>query len=153
MKFQRRLINCRHAWGIWRRAFPCAAVLAILLVGCGKPGTDLSTVSGRVTLDGEPLAGARVRFQPEAAGGSPSYGSTDQEGRYELSFKRGQKGALIGWHTVRVEASVEPAEAEGKAASRPRQLPARYNDRSELREEVKADEDNEIDFALTFDGK
>jgi hypothetical protein len=128
-------------------------LLAILLAGCGKSGVDLAPVSGLVTLDGEPLAGARLRFQPEAAGGSPSYGSTDQEGRYELSFKRGQKGALIGWHTVRVEASVEPAEAEGKASLRPQKLPARYNDRSELREEVKADEDNEIDFALTFDGK
>ena len=153
MKFQRRLINCPHAWGIWRRAFPCTAVVAILLVGCSNSGADLSAVSGRVTLDGEPLAGARLRFQPEAADGSPSYGSTDQEGRYQLSFKRGQKGALIGWHTVRIEAGAAPTGAEDKATSRPKRLPARYSDSSELREEVKADEDNEIDFALTSDGK
>jgi hypothetical protein len=92
-----------------------------------------------LTLDGQPIVGARLRFQPEAVGGSPSYGSTAPDGRYELGYKRGQKGALIGWHAVRIESGADLA------------LPARYNVQSELRREVKPDEENEFNFELTSD--
>lgn len=123
-------------------------VLAALLSGCGGSSAELAPVSGRVTLDGAPLAGARIRFQPEASGGSPSYGTADQDGHYELGFKRDQPGALIGWHSIRVERGghADPAEK-----TKPAPLPARYNTASELREEVKSGEDNVIDLALTSD--
>ena len=122
-----------------------ASALFIALGGCGgNTGPELAPVSGRVTLDGAPLKGAQIMFQPETTGGSPSYGATDQEGRYELGFKRGVHGALPGWHTVRID---EPTGADGKKLAGKR-LPARYNDQTELREEVKSGEDNTIDFEL-----
>jgi len=124
---------------------------AILLAGCGRSGPELAPVSGRVTLDGQPMFGARLVFQPEASG-SPSYGSTDRDGRYELGYKRGQKGALIGWHTVRIESATELTGSDGKTIVRPKPLPPRYNTRSELRREVKPDEDNRFDFQLTSAG-
>ncbi len=123
---------------------------ALLLVGCAKSGSELALVSGRVTLDGQPIVGARLRFQPEANGGSPSYGSTDRDGRYELGYKRGQKGALIGWHAVRIESGANLPGAASKN-SPPRVLPARFHVQSELRRAVKADENNEFNFELTSD--
>jgi hypothetical protein len=124
--------------------------LAALLSGCGGSGPEVAPVSGRVTLDGTPLAGARIRFQPEAGGGSPSYGTADQDGHYVLGHKRGQPGALIGWQTVSIERGGHDDSAN---KSKPQALPARYNTASELREEVKADEDNLIHFKLTTEAK
>jgi hypothetical protein len=125
-------------------------LLAALLSGCGGSKAEVAPVSGRVTLDGAPLAGARIRFQPEASGGSPSYGAADSDGQYVLGYKRGQPGALIGWHTVSIERGGHDDSAN---KSKPKALPARYNTASDLRKEVKAGEDNVIHFELTTDGK
>jgi len=78
-------------------------------------------------------------FQPEATG-SPSYGATDQNGSYELGYKRGVNGAMIGRHIVSIQLD--------SAASGPKSLPPRYNTQSELRREVKSGEDNVFDFDL-----
>jgi len=115
----------------------CGAMLALAVVGCSGSGQELAPVSGRITLDGKPLAGARIRFQPDRTGGSPSYGAADSSGNYELGFKRGQKGAMIGSHVVSITAG------EGV-----RPLPQRYNLQSELRAEVRPDVQNQFDFKL-----
>ena len=120
--------------------------------GCGTTGPELVPVSGRVTLDGQPLPGARIMFQPEATG-SPSYGSTDRDGRYELGYKRGVQGAMIGWHIVRIQLDAPGQAANGKSNRRPKSLPARYNTKSELRVEVKPGTQNDLDFDLAFDVK
>ena len=60
-------------------------LLGLLLAGCGSED-ELATVKGKVTLNGEPLEGATVQFQPTAEGGAPSSGQTDGKGRYELMF-------------------------------------------------------------------
>jgi hypothetical protein len=96
------------------------------------------------------MAGARIRFQPEASGGSPSYGAADADGNYVLSYNRNQSGALVGWHTVTIERG---GHGDAPSNSKPQPLPARYNTASELREEVKADEDNIVDFELTSNAK
>lgn len=127
------------ARGLW------LMLAAALLGGCNGSGPEVAPVTGRVTLDGAPLAGARIRFQPEATEGSPSYGTADLDGNFVLGYKRGQQGALVGWHTVRVERGVRDPESKMK----PQALPARYNTASELREEVKADEDNVVNLELT----
>jgi hypothetical protein len=79
-------------------------------------------------------------FQPEQGKGSPSYGTADADGQYELGFKRGVAGALPGWHRVRIDA---PTDGSG-----PKRLPVRYSEQSELRGEVKADGENVFDFNL-----
>lgn len=122
-------------------------LLAPLLVGCGKSGPALSPVSGRVTLDGQPVNEAQVVFQPEKAG-SPSYGVTDKEGRYELGYKRGQNGALTGAHTVRIQMDTEVLDDAGKPMMRAQLIPPRYNKDSALRQEVRAGGANKIDFDL-----
>jgi hypothetical protein len=97
-----------------------------------------------VTLDGKPLAEADIRFQPDGQE-RPSIGHTDIDGRYELIFKRGQTGAAVGKHTVRIWVSRE-------IVRNPPVIAARFNSKSELRRDVKPEE-NEFDFDVTTEGK
>jgi hypothetical protein len=115
-------------------------LLALGCVGCGPSGPELAPVSGRITLDGQPLSTADIIFQPDESK-SPSYGRTDSDGRYELGYKRGVAGALLGQHTVRISVSHE-------LVRNPPKIPARYDRDSTLREEVKPGQ-NEINFDLT----
>src|SRR5262245_21904398 len=78
----------------------------IVFSGCGKSGPQIAPVHGRVMLDGKPLQNADVQFQPSESQ-RPSRGRTDVDGRYALVYKRGQPGALVGPHTVRIWVSPE----------------------------------------------
>ena len=71
--------------------------------GCGgHGGPPLGTVTGKVTLDGEPVPGLSVTFIPEE-GGSPSYGGTDDNGEYRLYFNQKRAGAELGSHKVIIQ--------------------------------------------------
>lgn len=66
--------------------------IASCLAGCGSKNNppflkDLIPATGRVTLKGQPLAGANVMFIPPASatGGRDAMGVTDAQGVYELS--------------------------------------------------------------------
>lgn len=100
--------------------------LLFLLAGCG--GQRFGDVTGKVTLDGEPLVGATVEFSP--AGGSPAYGVTDEQGRYKLLFSSEQGGAPVGEHRVRITSF---SEAKPRIKER---VPLQYNRQSELTREV-----------------
>jgi hypothetical protein len=84
---------------------------------------------------------ADVVFQP-AESKRPSSGRTDSDGRYELMHKRGVEGALVGEHTVLITVSPE-------VVRNPPPIPARYNTQSELRREVKPNQENVFEFVLT----
>ncbi len=122
-------------------------LLLAITEGCSGSGSALAPVSGRVTLDGEAVGSTTVMFQPEASG-SPSYGATDQDGRYVLGYKRGQQGAMIGWHIVRILPDKTIPGPDGKPMKRPHPIPAQYSSGSELKREVKPGP-NVIDFNLT----
>ena len=87
----------------------CAAA-GLALTGCRR---EIVPVSGRVTLDGQPLAGAVVTFQPqfdrrkstpEATG---SVGRTGSDGRFSLRLVRPERrGAAVGTHVVTISAAV-----------------------------------------------
>jgi hypothetical protein len=126
--------------------------------GCGSKGDqpELGTVNGTVTLDGQPLVGVAVVFQPD--NGRPSRGMTDAEGKYELIYIRQTKGAKVGPHRVEIAPSEEGGveETEGDADESPAagskpaaksKVPVRYNSKSELNIEVKSGA-NKIDFDL-----
>jgi hypothetical protein len=97
-------------------------------------------VSGRVTLDGQPLENADVSFQPDDAK-PPSAARTDKDGHYQLGYKRGVLGGIVGQHTVRITVSSEVVQD-------PPNIPARYNTATELHQEVKPGP-NEINFDLS----
>jgi hypothetical protein len=82
----------------------CAVVT---LAGCGGESFQTAELTGRVTLEGKPLAGVVVQFEPRNLNSKklmPSaYGITDADGRYR-AFRTGKKkfGAVVGVSQVRV---------------------------------------------------
>ena len=116
-----------------------------VLPGCdsGQDLPDLGQVTGTITLDGKPLAGASVTFEPQSEAKGSS-GTTDETGKYELMFTMDAKGAVTGKHTVSIE-SMPSAENMDEVV----EIPARYNMETELTADVKAGENEGVDFDLT----
>ena len=121
-------------------------ILALFLTGCGSDGPERGRVKGKITLNGEPLEDADVEFQPDE--GSPSYGMTDDRGRYDLMYTRDKRGAMIGEHTVRITTSTTDTDVRGNDVAVPQRVPPKYNAQSELIREVKPGTNN-YDFELT----
>lgn len=131
--------------------------MLLIAAGCGRSGPELAIVTGKVTLDGEPVAHAQLTFKPPAtgSGGSTAYGVTDNQGNYTLQYSRDARGALPGQYEVVIESPPKPSKseiAELKAAGEnvPEtaiNLPAKYSQPGELTAEVKSGS-NAIDFTL-----
>lgn len=145
----------------------CSLAL-IAVAGCDS-GPPTGDVTGTVTMDGKPLTNAIVSFVPQG-GGQTAIGKTDSSGKYEL-YRRGERGALIGSHTIVITTVQEPAAAAPSISSDSDEylkqaaggnpsdynqaivkepIPARYNKQSTLVMEVAAGE-NTIDLELTSD--
>jgi hypothetical protein len=76
----------------------------LALAGCGAYE---SSVSGKVTLDGEPLKSGTVVFYPASGGGAAAYGSVQADGSYTLDT--GASGGLAaGEYMVTVVATTGP---------------------------------------------
>ncbi len=134
-------------------------ILMFFQPGCGGPSDqpELGQVTGTITLDGKPLSGTAVVFQPD--NGRPAKGITDAEGKYELTYIRQTKGTKVGPNRVEITPSEdgeveesENADEESKSATKRSNsgkptIPARYNVRSELKADVKAGK-NTFDFHL-----
>jgi len=119
------------------------AVTGILsLSGCSTRNDlpELGEVTGRITLDGQPLPHAQIQFLP--ASGRPSSAESNEDGRYRLQYTADEYGAVIGAHTVQIRTAVD-----GRDDLSTERLPARYHAKSKLRADVKP-RDNEIDFDL-----
>ncbi len=106
--FHRRWhVACSSA-GVYR--FGRSLLVACLMIpGCGGREYDLAPVSGRVTLDGKPIADVLISFQPVSTGpnapnpGPGSTGLTDAQGRFTLrSIEPEERGAVVGKHVVRL---------------------------------------------------
>ncbi len=76
------------------------AIGLLVIVGCGD-NDGLVPVSGKVTLDGKPLADAAVGFFADA-GGTPAVGTTDAQGNFTLSTHKPGDGATVGQNVVTV---------------------------------------------------
>jgi len=99
-------------------AIGLTAVALLCTVGCGPANVPpLGLVTGTVTFNGKPLPNAEVLFNP--SGGRMSFGATDSEGAYRLTYIETQQiyGALPGTHRVAI----------GVLADNGPKLPARYS--------------------------
>ncbi|NLY02963.1 MAG: carboxypeptidase regulatory-like domain-containing protein [Rhodopirellula sp.] len=93
------------------RIFLALGTFGILTVvaGCGSGRPETAAVSGKVTLDGEPVEGATVAlFHPD--GGQPARGVTDASGAFVLTTFEAGDGALLGQHKVTVSKIDESAQ-------------------------------------------
>ncbi len=154
-----------------QNGYVAAALSALLLSlpGCLGPNDqpELGEVSGNITLDGKPVSGVVVLFQPD--NGRPARAVTDAEGKYELKYIRDTMGTKIGHNRVEIapdeegenEEPIESTTQDGEpVALQPLKpgksgkpvIPARYNTQSELEADVKPGE-NTFNFDLKSDGK
>jgi hypothetical protein len=130
----------------WNARWTLLCVLGISLTGCGRP-ENIGQVSGMVTLNGQPLPGALIQFEP-LAGGSPSGGYTDESGQYSLTYNREVQGAEIGEHRVLIRTKdLGNPDSDPPRPKKAESVPARYNTKSELTAKVEAGK-NQIDFPL-----
>jgi hypothetical protein len=91
-----------------------AMLLLPWLAGCGDEGFTLAPMSGRVTIDGQPVAGLRISSEPIGGSHRPlpgpdSISTTDADGRYSLYTTDAQRrGAVVGPSRIRIWSN--PAE-------------------------------------------
>lgn len=130
--------------------------MLVLLAGCGGDSFSVVPVSGMVTLDGQPLADARVAFEPIAAvgellAGPGSHGKTDAAGRYRLETLDGRPGAIVGRHRVTISTAVAaPPGGANEFETVDERVPPRYLDGGETLEfTVPTGGTDAADFALT----
>ena len=132
--------------------------MTVALIGCGGGGLATVKVTGIVTCDGEPVAGATISFTPKTEGqGHPSFGTTDAKGRYQLSTLQGAVDAgttpgdyLVSIRKVEVDPNAPPP-APGYTPKTRSLIPERYSrtNTSELTATVENKRSNEINFELT----
>jgi hypothetical protein len=103
-------------------------------------GSRFAPVSGRVTLNGKPLANATISFQPIASEGTKnpapgSTGKTNENGEFTLVGAKGETGAWVGKHRVVITLLGEEVGTDERP---PRggwplkeKVPARYNNDSQ----------------------
>lgn len=117
-------------------------LIALLFLG-GCADREVKAVTGRVTWNGQPLAGAQVQFCAPAGVERPSYTAlTDADGRFEV-FKDPRPGLGLqpGRYVILVAKFTGAAAApKGEVAAAPLQegilpgtyniLPPLYNDRT-----------------------
>lgn len=124
----------------------CYGMYSLMSSMMGGPKLPpLARVSGTVTLDGKPLPGASVLFQPIVEGPkvstrvAASIGITDKLGHFDLQYVQGVYGAALGKHSIQVRATNDAGLEI---------VPARYNYNSELGFEVTKSS-KPADFALS----
>ncbi|MGE3809074.1 MAG: hypothetical protein AB7K24_30795 [Gemmataceae bacterium] len=89
-----------------------AALLACgLLAGCGSSG--LVPVSGRLTLDQRPLAGATVHLVAQDEKGRDARGITDADGNFQLATLAPGDGAAPGNYKVIIHYAEQVKIPEG----------------------------------------
>lgn len=94
-------------------------MLVVVTVGCGS--SEFGTVEGTVKLDDKVLPGVAVGFYP-LSGGRQVFSVCDDNGKYQLKTKIGPNEVILFY----------PEDTKPLAA-----IPAKYNQKSELKFEVK----------------
>lgn len=90
------------------------------MAGCSD-GPQTGEVTGTVTIDGQPVAGLLVQFEPQDGirlGLPPDYGPTDAQGRYRAIQADGKTGAAVGLNHVRLTAIEREGGEQAKIHAR-----------------------------------
>jgi hypothetical protein len=101
------------------------------LPGCSRV-SNVVPLSGKVTLDGQPLPNIAINFGPLTGGmdrAYAAYGKTDANGRYTLKLvENGQPGASIGKNRVTLNEYIDAPVSDGAAAKVQFKLPPTARD-------------------------
>ena len=79
-----------------------AGTVLSLTSGCGPSHPKLGQVTGKLIMDGEPIANGSIEFIPEG-GGRPSLALTDEEGKFTAFYLPNVPGVERGKHRIRFE--------------------------------------------------
>lgn len=88
-------------------AVVAATVCATLGCGSGANLDDLNSVSGVVTLDGEPVADASITLYPTAEGARSAGCLSDEKGEFKFQTLQANDGVADGEYKVVVTKKVE----------------------------------------------
>ena len=142
--------------GLGKRFDPRFLVLAVLAGCSSSDGLPRERVSGKVTLDGKPLAVGSIQFVPVSVGDAKNpalaAGATITDGAFDISR---DSGLTPNSYSVSITSAAGggagvaneppgPAPAAAKEA-----IPEKYNKSSTLIKEVKAKSENNFTFELT----
>lgn len=123
-------------------AVPLCCLLLCVFAGCGN--SKMGKVNGVVTMDGQPVADAFIKFIPKGDQGTSSFGKTESDGSYQMRFSDSEYGALIGTYHVTISTGDVKADNSGSV---PETVPDIYNTKTTLSAEVKSGK-NVLDFDL-----
>ncbi|QDT63880.1 transthyretin-like family protein [Calycomorphotria hydatis] len=119
---------------------------ALMFAACGPSNQpELGTVRGQITLNGEPLTDAIIKFYPQS--GRPSSGKSDENGEYKLTYTSQRSGALIGDHRVEISKPSGDWDGENELTPEANLIDQKYNSNSTLSATVTSGS-NQIDFEL-----
>ncbi len=148
------------------RFFLLAVGLAAVAAGCGdSDGLSRHSVSGVITLDGQPLPKGWIEFRPQAEGAVTASASLVKDGHYTIPRR---EGLVPGGYDVAISAREQASEeppSQTKALQRLRSpksgaliaspirfakelIPARYNQQTTLTALVKEGETNTFNFTM-----
>ncbi len=130
---------------------PLAVTATLIFVaGCGRSGPAVVPVTGVVKVNGQPMADVFVEFQPNKEGWG-SRGKTGADGKFELFYRDGEKGAEAVKHKVKISTLVEQDDESKdpiKKKGRPEMLPPQYNEKSTLEADLSGGDGTELTFDL-----
>lgn len=133
--------------GVFRRFLVLAIVpAAISLTGCGESRVEVFPVSGKLTFDGKPPAGAQITLHPVSAGveGVAPSGAVKPDGSFQVSAYQAGDGAPAGDYVATVQWFRFDEKLGGAG---PNVIPAKYTDpkTSPIKVTVKAGAPTEIE--------
>lgn len=131
--------------------------ISVGALGCGGP--KYSPVSGKITMDGNPLPNASVTFQPMSSGDNPNPGvgsaaKTDENGNFTLKISGTEDlGAVVGKHRVEINAfdrvkEIDPTSDKWEKKLPKNLVPPKYNNQSTIEFEVPSGGTNNAVFDL-----
>src|SRR5262249_13969891 len=133
-------------------------LVLVTLFGCGGQPYQVAQVSGKVTLDGKPLANASITFAPMATKENMNprptpTGLTDGDVHYKLTFDKSTPGAVVGKCGIYIPSVVAAGVTEEKDGGPPvkkvkDRVPAKYNLNTELTYDVPAGGSDQANFEL-----
>lgn len=108
----------------YRGVLLCSVVLLLTCVtGCSQAHPDVVPVTGRVTINGNPIENLILIMQPTNS--RASQGTTDSNGNYEMWFTADTKGVKVGAVGVWID-SMCADMMEGETLARFKKIPKTY---------------------------
>ena len=139
----------------------------VALSGCGGVAAKdeqhyraqgVAQITGRVTLDGQPLPYAQIQFSSgKSLGSSFCYGVTDADGKYQMRINSQRTGSMPGDKIVRIWTTMRGDDFELLMSDRSypanETIPIEYNRESTLTVTVEPNKSQVHNFDLKSGGR